>query len=87
MSGALIAGCLWAVAATVTALLPYRRQFVPGIALLLVAPVLIVWIGRDHGVLVAGLALAAFVSMFRNPLIHLARRAGAGLRSGGRRTP
>jgi hypothetical protein len=32
MSAALIAACLWAIAATVTAFLPMRLQFPPGIA-------------------------------------------------------
>ncbi len=75
MSSALLFGCLWVLAATATALLPMRRQMVPGIALLIAAPFLLIWIGLGHG---AGWALAAclaFVSMFRNPLIYFARRA------------
>ena len=69
-----LAAILWVLAATVTALLPYRRQFAPGIALLVLAPVLIVWIGTAHGWIWGGVALVAFLSMFRNPLIHLGRR-------------
>ena len=57
-----------------TALLPMRRQYVPGIGLLLLAPVLIIWIGLDYGWLVAVLAVAAFVSMFRNLLRYIYRR-------------
>jgi ABC-type nitrate/sulfonate/bicarbonate transport system permease component len=57
-----------------TALLPMRRQYVPGIGLLLLAPVLIIWIGLDYGWLVAVLAVAAFVSMFRNLLHYICRR-------------
>lgn len=52
-------------------MLPMRRQYVPGVALLLAAPVLIVMIGLQMGWLIALLALAAFVSMFRNPLKFL----------------
>ena len=75
MSGALIAGALWVVAATLVALLPMRRQYVPGVTLLVLAPVLIVWIGIVHGWVWFGLALAGFVSMFRNPLRYFWRLA------------
>ena len=62
------------VAAAITAMLPMRRQYPPGIALLIAAPALLVWIGIAHCWVVAGLGLLGFGSMFRNPLIHLARR-------------
>lgn len=75
MSWALIAAALWVLAATLTALLPMRRQYAPGITLLVLAPVLIAWIGWTHGFLWGLLALAAFVSMFRNPLRYFYRRA------------
>jgi hypothetical protein len=75
MTAPLVAACLWALAATVVALLPMRRQMVPGLALLLTAPGLIVWIGAVHGVWWAVAGLAAFLSMFRNPLLYFARRA------------
>ena len=75
MTASLLLACLWALAATITAMLPYRRQFPPGIVLLVLAPVLLIWIGIDHGPWVALAALAGFVSMFRRPLAHLARRA------------
>jgi hypothetical protein len=71
----LLLACLWALAATGTALLPMRAQMVPGIALLLTAPVLLVWIGVAHGWVWVALALAGFASMMRNPLIYLYRRA------------
>jgi len=71
----LLLACLWALAATGTALLPMRAQMVPGVALLLTAPVLLVWIGMAHGWVWLVLALAGFLSMMRNPLIHLYRRA------------
>lgn len=75
MSLPLVLACLWALAAAGVAMLPMRHQFAPGLALLVAAPVLIVWIGVAHGWGLSALALAAFVSMFRRPLAHLARRA------------
>jgi Protein of unknown function (DUF2484) len=75
MSAALTLACLWAIAATVVALLPMRLQMVPGLALLVAAPVLIVWIGVDHGIWWALGATAGFLSMFRNPLIYFGRKA------------
>ena len=75
MSPPLIFGCLWVLAAAVTAMLPMRRQMVPGLTLLIVAPVLLVWIGLAHGWFWLAIGLFAFLSMFRNPLIYFARRA------------
>ena len=75
MSPALIAGCLWVVASAVTGMLPMRYQYAPGITLLLAAPVLIVWLGVEHGWIVGGVALAAFLSMFRNPLRYFAKKS------------
>ncbi len=84
MSGALIAACLWALAATCVALLPMRYQMLPGLVLLLLAPVLLIWIGYVHGFWAAVLGLAGFLSMFRRPLWHMARlalgRSGGGAR-------
>ena len=68
-------GCLWVLAATVTALLPMRMQFAPGITLLVAAPILLIWIGYEHGFWTALLGLLAFMSMFRRPLAYLAKRA------------
>jgi len=75
MSLPLVLGCVWIIAAAVTAMLPMRRQFAPGIALLVLAPVLIGWIGYQHGVLWAAFGLFALGSMFRRPLIWFARKA------------
>ncbi len=75
MSWALIVACIWVLAATVTAMLPMKRQMAPGITLLVLAPVLIAWIGWQHGWLWAVFGLFAFVSMFRNPLIYFAKKA------------
>ncbi len=70
----LILGCLWVLAGTVVAFLPMRHQYVPGIALLVLAPVLIWMIARDYGTLPAALGALALISMFRNPLRYFARR-------------
>ena len=75
MSGALIAGCFWVIAASVTAMLPMRRQMLPGLGLVGAAPLLLIWIGVSHGWLWAAMGLLAFVSMFRRPLAYFARKA------------
>ncbi len=75
MSLPVLLGCLWVLAATATALLPMRRQYAPGITLLILAPVLIIWLSAVHGWGIGVFALLAFVSMFRNPLRYFWRRA------------
>ena len=75
MNWPVVIAALWVLAATVVALLPMRMQYVPGVALLLVAPVLIIWLEVLYGWWVGVLALLAFISMFRNPLRYLLARA------------
>jgi hypothetical protein len=75
MSADLIAGALWVIASAIVAMLPMKRQMLPGVLLLAAAPLLLIWIGSAHGWLWAAFGLFAFVSMFRNPLIYFARRA------------
>ncbi len=75
MSTSLVLGCFWVIASTVTAMLPMRLQMVPGLALLLAAPVLLWFIAHQHGFWVFALTLLAALSLFRNPLIYFARRA------------
>jgi Protein of unknown function (DUF2484) len=75
MSLPLILGCVWVLAATATAMLPMRRQMVPGVALLIAAPVLLGWIGYAHGWIWLAVGLFAFLSMFRNPLLYFLRSA------------
>ncbi|MCI2398146.1 DUF2484 family protein [Aliiroseovarius subalbicans] len=75
MSPVLILSCLWVLAATLTALLPMRLQFAPGITLLIAAPILLGYIGYQHGVWFFIAGMLAFLSMFRNPLKYLIRRA------------
>jgi hypothetical protein len=75
VSAPLFGACLWVIAAAVVARLPMRRQMLPGLALLLTAPPLILWIGLRHGWPVAALGSLALLSMFRRPLAHLLRLA------------
>ncbi len=75
VSTVMIVACLWVVASAIVALLPMRRQNVPGVALLFAAPVLIAWLWGAHGWIVGGLALFGFLSMFRNPLRYFAKKA------------
>jgi len=75
MSWPVLMGCLWVFAATATAMLPMRRQYVPGLTLLVLAPVLIIWLSVEHGWGIGVFALLAFGSMFRNPLRYLWKRA------------
>ena len=72
--GALIAACLWVLAATAIAFLPIRRQYLPGLILLAGALPLLVWLGQGYGPWVVLAALAAILSMFRRPLRYLVRR-------------
>ncbi len=65
------ASVLWVLASAAVAMLPMRHQYIPGAALLMAAPVLIVLIGMEMGWVLAVLATLAFVSMFRNPLRYL----------------
>lgn len=65
---------LWVLASAAVAMLPMRQQYVPGVALLMAAPVLIVAIVAHVGWFMGALALAAFVSMYRNPLRYLVAR-------------
>ena len=70
----LIFGALWIIAAAVTAMLPMRRQMLPGWTLLIVAPALLIWIGVTHGWMWLAFGAFAFLSMFRRPLIYFARK-------------
>ncbi len=71
------AAILWVFASAAVAMLPMRYQYVPGVALLIAAPLLILWIGMEVAWWAAVLALFAFISMFRNPLrFFLARARG-----------
>ena len=75
MSVSLILGCFWVLAAAIVALLPLRRQYVPGVGLLIVAPLLLSWIALNHDAWLFAFGLFSFLSLFRNPLIYFWRRA------------
>ncbi len=66
---------LWVFASAIVAMLPMRLQYVPGITLLIAAPVLIFFIWTDIAWWAGLAALGAFVSMFRNPLRYFWTRA------------
>lgn len=74
MSFPVLFAVLWVFAATGVAMLPMRRQFPPGLLLLIAAPVLIFWLGYEYGWIASLGALAAFVSMFRNPIRYYWRK-------------
>ncbi|SMR71710.1 Protein of unknown function [Aliiroseovarius halocynthiae] len=74
MSLALVCAALWVIAASFVAMLPMRMQFPPGLALLILAPALIIWIGMNHGWLWVLVGTFGFVSMFRRPLWYFVRK-------------
>ena len=71
----LILGAFWVIAVALTAMLPMRLQKYPGLPLLVAAPVLLFWIGHEHGFGWLALGVFAFLSMFRRPLNYLGRKA------------
>ncbi len=75
MTASLIFACLWVLAATVTAMLPMRYQYAPGLTLLLLAIPLLIWIARDTGPWPAVIAAFAVISLFRRPLSYFIRKA------------
>ncbi|WP_341234306.1 DUF2484 family protein [uncultured Sulfitobacter sp.] len=62
---------IWVFLSATVATLPLRMQFIPGAILLVAGLVLIVVIGFEVGFVFSVIALAAYVSMFRNPLLFL----------------
>lgn len=64
----------WVFASALVAMLPMRRQYLPGVILLLAAPVLIALIALEVGLWAAVAAVLAFVSMYRNPLRYFWKR-------------
>ena len=71
----MVVSSIWVLLATVTALLPMRFQYVPGLTLLALAPVMIIWLGADFGWGWSVAAFLGFASMFRNPLRYLFAKA------------
>jgi O-antigen ligase len=74
--------CLWVLATAAIALLPIRRQILPGIVLIALALVLLVWLVRDHGPWIVLPVVAVLLSMFRRPIVALIRLAIGRVRSG-----
>lgn len=75
MSLSLILGAIYVICAALVALLPIRRQYWPAGIMLLLAPILLGFIGYQHGWIWFALGMFAFLSMFRNPLRYLLRKA------------
>lgn len=73
MTPSLVALCLWVVAGSITVFLPLRQQMIPGALLLLSGLGLVVWIGWDNGWIWSLVFVAIFASLFRRPLMALAR--------------
>jgi hypothetical protein len=65
---------IWVFASAAVAMMPLRRQYVPGLILLLIAPILVVLVFLQVGWVPGVLTLLAFISMFRNPLRYLVAR-------------
>ena len=74
MTAPIVAACVWVVAATAVAFLPMRVQRILGLPLAAAALALIIWLSRAVSPWIGVAALAAFVSMFRKPLIYFAKR-------------
>ena len=74
VSASIVSCCVWALLASVTALLPLRVQYAPAIMLAIVVPFLLIFLGFEHGLGAVALGLAAFVSLFRVPLLNVARQ-------------
>ena len=75
MSLPLLLGCFWLFAATICAFMPMRHPYIPGVFLLIAAPILLGWIAWEHGLWIFAFGMFAFLSMFRNPLRYLWKRA------------
>ncbi|WP_428548656.1 DUF2484 family protein [Profundibacter sp.] len=74
MTASLTLAALWVILAAIVVLLPMRRQFAPGITLLIAAPFLLVYLGYQHGGWVVLAATVAIISMFRRPLFYMGKR-------------
>lgn len=74
MSASVTLAVFWAIASTIVAFLPMRRQYLPGGTLLFSAPLVILFLGYQHGWVWVIPALLAFLSMYRNPLRYFWRK-------------
>lgn len=80
MTLSLTLAALWVLASAITAMLPYKMQFYPGIPLLIAAIPLTVFVASQHGVLPVLLVVFAILSMYRRPLYFLSLALIARLR-------
>lgn len=81
MSPALVAACLWAVAAACAAMLPSRRRHWPAAWVLIVTGLPILgWVFVEAGPVAGFVVLAGGLSVLRWPALHLLRFLGRGLR-------
>lgn len=82
MSGSLLAACLWAVAATVIAMLPARdRHWRAAYVLITLGIPILGWVTYQNGPWAGLVVLAAGASILRWPLVYLwrwLRRKAAG---------
>ncbi len=74
MTASLVAACLWVVAAAIVTLVPSKRAHWPqAYALIAVGLPILVWVAVQNGPLAGAIALAAFASVLRWPVIYLWR--------------
>ncbi|MGR3624136.1 DUF2484 family protein [Pseudophaeobacter sp.] len=64
----IFAAILWVFATSFVAMLPVERHYLPGRILLLLAPVLLIWLGWEHGWGAVAFGLFAVASMYRRPI-------------------
>lgn len=85
MSLALIALCLWVVAATCVGMLPMRHHWRGAISLMATGAPLLGWIFWIHGLWIGLICVVAMASILRWPALFLIRRVGRmlGLRRSG----
>lgn len=58
----------WVFATTAVAMLPVQKHYVPGRILLCLAPVVVIWLGVDHGWGAVLFGAFAVISMYRRPI-------------------
>lgn len=73
MTPSLALACVWAVVATIIAMLPNRIHWPAAYGLIAVGIPLVGWVTYQNGPVVGLLVLAAGVSVLRWPVIHLFR--------------
>ena len=74
MSLALIALCIWVVAATCIGMLPMRFHWRGAISLMVTGAPLLVWLFWVHGVWIGLVCVVAMGSILRWPALFLIRR-------------